>query len=60
LKQPAAERAGGADCLARQSDHRGPADLADFGLLNEIIGRSEWGQWAVGSLTMQDAIMLQR
>ena len=28
--------------------------------LNEIIGRSEWGQLAVGSISMQDAIMLHR
>ena len=34
--------------------------LEEFGLINEIIGRSEFGQWAVGSLTMQDAIMLHR
>ncbi|HEX3910041.1 MAG TPA: acyl-CoA dehydrogenase family protein [Solirubrobacteraceae bacterium] len=38
----------------------GGLDLASFVLLNEIIGRSEWGQWAVGSVTMQDAIMLHR
>jgi acyl-CoA dehydrogenase len=38
----------------------GGLSLSRFGLLNEIIGRSEWGQWAVGSLTMQDAIMLHR
>ncbi|HEX4466708.1 MAG TPA: acyl-CoA dehydrogenase family protein [Solirubrobacteraceae bacterium] len=36
----------------------GGLDLASFVSLNEIIGRSEWGQWAVGSVTMQDAIML--
>lgn len=36
----------------------GGLDLASFVQLNEIIGRSEWGQWAVGSVTMQDAIML--
>jgi alkylation response protein AidB-like acyl-CoA dehydrogenase len=29
-----------------------------FALLNEIIGRSEYGQVAVGSMTMQDSIML--
>ncbi|HXG17951.1 MAG TPA: acyl-CoA dehydrogenase family protein [Methylomirabilota bacterium] len=29
-----------------------------FVYLNEIIGRSYWGQNAVGSLTMQDSIML--
>jgi acyl-CoA dehydrogenase len=36
----------------------GGIDLMSFVLLNEIIGRSHWGQWAVGSLSMQDAIML--
>ena len=36
----------------------GGLDLASFVLLNEIIGRSEYGQLAVGSVTMQDAIML--
>jgi acyl-CoA dehydrogenase len=36
----------------------GGLDLLSFVYLNEIIGRSEWGQWAVGSVTMQDAIML--
>ncbi len=30
----------------------------DFVYLNEIIGRSEFGQLAVGSVTMQDTIML--
>src|SRR4030095_5185132 len=29
-----------------------------FVYLNEIIGRSHWGQAAVGSLSMQDSIML--
>ena len=29
-----------------------------FVYLNEIIGRSHWGQVAVGSLSMQDSIML--
>ena len=29
-----------------------------FVYLNEVIGRSHWGQWAVGSLSMQDSIML--
>jgi acyl-CoA dehydrogenase len=38
----------------------GGIDLMTFVLLNEIIGRSHWGQWAVGSLSMQDAIMLHR
>jgi acyl-CoA dehydrogenase len=36
----------------------GGLDLRSFVALNEVIGRSEWGQWAVGSVTMQDAIML--
>ena len=30
----------------------------DFVHLNEVIGRSHWGQMAVGSLSMQDSIML--
>ncbi|MDQ1695393.1 MAG: acyl-CoA dehydrogenase [Frankiaceae bacterium] len=30
----------------------------DFVYLNEVIGRSEWGQVAVGSVSMQDSIML--
>jgi acyl-CoA dehydrogenase len=38
----------------------GGIDLMTFVLLNEIIGRSHWGQWAVGSLSMQDSIMLHR
>jgi acyl-CoA dehydrogenase len=38
----------------------GGLSLESFGLLNEIIGRSEFGQFAVGSLSMQDAIMLHR
>lgn len=32
----------------------------DFVFLNEIIGRSHWGQAAVGTLSMQDSIMLHR
>ncbi|MFD0112535.1 acyl-CoA dehydrogenase family protein [Streptomyces sp. NPDC058320] len=32
----------------------------DFVYLNEIIGRSELGQYAVGSASMQDSIMLHR
>jgi alkylation response protein AidB-like acyl-CoA dehydrogenase len=42
-----------------------PADIGGGGLpfmsfvyLNEIIGRSHYAQWAVGSLSMQDSIML--
>jgi acyl-CoA dehydrogenase len=38
----------------------GGISLLDFVHLNEIIGRSELGQFAVGSVTMQDAIMLHR
>jgi acyl-CoA dehydrogenase len=38
----------------------GGVGLLDFVYLNELIGRSELGQFAVGSVTMQDAIMLQR
>jgi alkylation response protein AidB-like acyl-CoA dehydrogenase len=36
----------------------GGLPFLDFVYLNEIIGRSHWGQWAVGSLSMQDSIML--
>ncbi|WP_327665470.1 acyl-CoA dehydrogenase family protein [Streptomyces sp. NBC_00498] len=32
--------------------------LYEFALINEIIGRSEYGQLAVGTYTMQDSIML--
>lgn len=38
----------------------GGLSLYEFALLNEIIGRSEYGQQAVGSVTMQDAIMLDQ
>lgn len=44
-----------------------PADVGggglaflDFVFLNEIIGRSEYGQLAVGSVTMQDTIMMHK
>lgn len=44
-----------------------PADVGggglpflDFVYLNEIIGRSEFGQLAVGSVSMQDTLMLYR
>ncbi len=37
----------------------GGLPFMDFALLNEIIGRSEFGQLAVGSMSMQDSIMLQ-
>jgi acyl-CoA dehydrogenase len=36
----------------------GGLPFMDFVYLNEIIGRSEWGQFAVGSVSMQDSIML--
>src|SRR3954470_6707713 len=36
----------------------GGLPLMDFALLNEIIGRSEYGQLAVGTVSMQDSIML--
>ncbi|MGI9600290.1 MAG: acyl-CoA dehydrogenase family protein [Acidimicrobiales bacterium] len=36
----------------------GGLPFLDFVGLNEIIGRSHWGQMAVGSLSMQDSIML--
>ena len=38
----------------------GGVGLLDFVDLNESIGRSELGQFAVGSVTMQDAVMLRR
>ncbi|HAX05852.1 MAG TPA: acyl-CoA dehydrogenase [Acidimicrobiaceae bacterium] len=36
----------------------GGLPFMDFVYLNEVIGRSHWGQRAVGSLSMQDSIML--
>src|SRR4051795_3601590 len=36
----------------------GGLPFMDFVYLNEIIGRSEYGQMAVGSVSMQDSIML--
>ena len=36
----------------------GGLPFMDFVYLNEVIGRSEWGQLAVGSVSMQDSIML--
>ena len=36
----------------------GGLPFMDFVYLNEIIGRSDWGQVAVGSVSMQDSIML--
>lgn len=38
----------------------GGVPFLDFVYLNEIIGRSEFGQLAVGSVTMQDTIMLHK
>jgi alkylation response protein AidB-like acyl-CoA dehydrogenase len=38
----------------------GGLSFMDFVYLNEIIGRSEVGQVAVGSATMQDSVMLHR
>jgi alkylation response protein AidB-like acyl-CoA dehydrogenase len=38
----------------------GGLPFMDFVYLNEVIGRSHWGQVAVGSLSMQDSIMLHR
>jgi len=36
----------------------GGVPFMPFVYLNEVIGRSHWGQMAVGSLSMQDSIML--
>src|SRR5436309_12159370 len=36
----------------------GGLPFMEIALLNEIIGRSEYGQLAVGSMSMQDSIML--
>src|SRR5213596_2919535 len=36
----------------------GGVPFMPFVYLNEVIGRSHWGQLAVGSLSMQDSIML--
>jgi len=38
----------------------GGMPLMDFAFLNEVIGRSYFGQLAVGSVSMQDSIMLHR
>ena len=38
----------------------GGLPFMDFVYLNEVIGRSHWGQAAVGSVSMQDSIMLHR
>ena len=36
----------------------GGLSLMDFAYLNEVIGRSYFGQFAVGSVSMQDSVML--
>src|SRR4029079_2433953 len=36
----------------------GGVPFMPFVYLNEVIGRSHWGQVAVGSVSMQDSIML--
>lgn len=38
----------------------GGLPFMDFVFLNEVIGRSHYGQMAVGSISMQDSIMLHR
>ena len=38
----------------------GGVPFLDFVYLNEIIGRSEFGQLAVGSVSMQDTLMLRK
>jgi len=38
----------------------GGLPFMDFVYLNEVIGRSHWGSLAVGSLSMQDSIMLHQ
>ncbi|MHC3369832.1 acyl-CoA dehydrogenase family protein [Rhodococcus aetherivorans] len=38
----------------------GGVQFLDFVYLNEIIGRSEFGQLAVGSVSMQDTLMLRK
>jgi len=38
----------------------GGLPFLDFAQLNEIIGRSYFGQMAVGSISMQDSIMLHQ
>jgi alkylation response protein AidB-like acyl-CoA dehydrogenase len=68
---PAAEAA--MEILRKEAQQRGlwalghPVDLGGQGLsfmdfvhLNEIIGRSEYGMWAVGSMTQHDTIMWNR
>ncbi|SHN43545.1 acyl-CoA dehydrogenase family protein [Cryptosporangium aurantiacum] len=38
----------------------GGLSFREFVLVNEIIGRSRWGQLALGTVSMQDSIMLHR
>src|SRR5689334_6423862 len=38
----------------------GGLSFRDFVLVNEHIGRSRWGQLALGTVSMQDSIMLDR
>ena len=38
----------------------GGLPFGEFTLVNEVIGRSHWGQAAAGTLSMQDSIMLHR
>jgi acyl-CoA dehydrogenase len=38
----------------------GGLPFSEFTLINEIVGRSKYGQMAVGTLSMQDSIMLHR
>ncbi|MEB2311707.1 MAG: acyl-CoA dehydrogenase family protein [Polyangiaceae bacterium] len=72
-QEPAARSDGAMARLKARAKEEGlwalghPAEIGGGGLpflaftyLNEIIGRSHWGQAAVGSLSMQDSIMLHR
>ena len=69
--EPAARRDGVLSALKTRAKEEGlwalghPVEIGGGGLpfmafvyLNEIIGRSHWGQVAVGSVSMQDSIML--
>ncbi len=51
-------KARGLWALGHPKEIGGGLPFMDFVYLNEIIGRSEHGQVAVGSVTMQDSIML--
>src|SRR5581483_2079473 len=44
--------------LGHPTESGGGVPFMPFVYLNEVIGRSHWGQVAVGSLSMQDSIML--